>query len=219
MGNWKTQIDDLLIPYPEKFHLKGEIEEHCLHAPSDEKDFFDQEALDEFLSIHNSKITLLLRKMPRNLRNAIEFSFIGGPLMALLSFLTKERFMFQFFREGGAPMLAILVIGGFMFLREALLFMRVAILRDHTKINLRLDSSSVLIGAGALIVLGIGGTCLGAYVSVASSVANNMPNLVLIGLKESITNMIVSASFVALILMLHYTSRRLLVRWHAPISE
>ncbi len=221
-ARWRIQIEDLSIPYPEKKQLLAEIEDHFQKTNESETEGFGIDALDEFTSIHNSAALLALRKLPRLARTAIELFFIGGPLMGLLTYLIKENFMTELIHKGGAAMYPILAIGLFLLFREALLFFRVAMLRDHTKRNLSVDSSSVLIGSLALSVIGIGATFAGIYVSIASAMATeSQPHYdwIVLGVGEAISNVILSSILVAFILLLHYTTRRLLVRWQAPISQ
>jgi len=218
---WRVQIEDLSIPYPQKQQLLAEIEEHFQNTNEDEESF-GSEALQEFTSIHNNSALLVLRKLPQPIRTLIELFFIGGPLMGLLTYLIKENFMTELFHKGGAAMYPILAIGLFLLLREALLFFRVAMLRDHTKKNLNIDSSSVLIGSLALAVIGVGATFAGIYVSIASAMANeSQPHYewVVAGVGEAISNIVLSSILVAFVLLLHYTTRKLLLRWQAPIAQ
>lgn len=219
MKNWQKQIDDLMIPYPEKRWLAAEIADHVENLPASETDAFADSALEELASIHNTKALRLIRKLSPATRTFIELAFIGGPLMGLLTYFTKEKFMVQFFINGGASMYAILAIGLLLLGRETLLFTRVLVLKEHTKTNLKMDSHSVLIGSLALIVFGIGATGLGLYVSIFGALANNMPtNIIIAGFGESIANIIASTTFASLVLLLHYTTRRLLIHWTAPIE-
>ena len=127
--------------------------------------------------------------------------------------------MIDFFREGGAGMIVILLVGAILLFRELGLFFRTVLIKDHSKKNLRLDSMSVIVGVLALVLLGLGVTSLGAYVSVTGVMEHGLPiNILLIGLKESITAFIVSATFSSLILHMHFTTRRLLNLWRAPIG-
>jgi hypothetical protein len=219
MKRWKKQIDELDIPYPQKHRLVTEIEDHFQNSSESDDEIFAEEALEEFISIHNRTSLLFLRRLPRPLRNCIELTLTGVPLMGLLVYLIKEKFMYQFFVNGGASMIAILAIGLLLLGREGLLFTRVLVLKEHSKENLRVDSNSVLVGSLALTVLGISSACLGLYVSITSSLANNAPgSIVLAGVAESITNIILSGSLAALILIMHYTTRKLLLHWQAPIG-
>jgi hypothetical protein len=116
------------------------------------------------------------------------------------------------------PMLPILLLGTVLFLRELNLFFRTIVAKDHSKPNLNIDTSSVLIGGFALTILGLGATALGVYVSANGVVAQNLPiSIFLTGLKESMGPIIVSAVFSALIFILHFVTRRMLVSWKAPI--
>jgi hypothetical protein len=220
MKRWKKQIDELPIPYPQKKQLLAEIEDHIQNSSESENEGFEDDDLEELVLVHNNHALLFLRQLPPAVRNAIELTLIGGPLVGLLPYLTyKGGYMYQFFINGGVAMYAIFAIGVLLLGREALLFTRVMILKEHNKANLKMDSSSVLVGSLALTVLGIGAACLGAYVSITSALSNNSPNvIVLTGIGESITNVIASTTFAALILLIHYTTRRLLLYWQAPIE-
>jgi hypothetical protein len=192
------------------------MENHFEHAGI-EGEFADDE-LHEFVSIHNEPVLLLLSRLPSPIRRVVEWFIILGPIAGFLIYLLKEEFMAQFFHEGGAAMWAILAIGIVLLVREALTFMRVVMLRDHSKTNLNLDSSSVLVGTLALMAVGIGAGALGVYVSVTSAASSGMsPAVLMLGLKESMTNVILGTTFAALILMLHYTTRKILLHWRAPL--
>lgn len=139
-------------------------------------------------------------------------------MVGLLIFLGKEGFMFQFVREGGAGMLPILVLGLLLVLRELRSFLQLIIIKDHSQNNLKMDSTALLIGGAALIALGFGATALGIYYSANATIASNAPtSLFITGVKESMGPIIVSSCFAAFVFILHFTTRRLMVTWKAPI--
>lgn len=60
-------------------------------------------------------------------------------------------------------------------------------------------------------------TGLGAYRSAYYVGTQNLPTSILIeGLKESITGLVLSTSLAALILFIHFFTRRTLIKWKVP---
>jgi len=128
--------------------------------------------------------------------------------------------MIQFIREGGAGMYLILAVGLFLLGREALNVVRLLLIKDHSEENLRIDTSSVLIGCLALTFLGVGWTFLGVYVSASAvTQSHQLLELLLIGAKESLTPTILSLLLSAVIVLAHYGTRRVLHGWRAPIAK
>lgn len=218
--SWKNQIEKLELPYPARFQLTDEIEEHLRYFPEEKNNLFAEESLNDFYQIHNTSLKKALDGFGPRVSRFVQNALVLFPLSGLILFLGKERFMIDFIRQGGAGMIAILLVGLGLIFRELNLFVRTILIKDHSRKNLQIDSISVVLGSLALVLLGVGVTCLGAYVTVTGVVENKMGyDILAIGLKESITAVIVSTSFASLILLLHFSTRRFLVSWKAPLVE
>jgi hypothetical protein len=153
-------------------------------------------------------------------RKYVETIISVFPLILTATFIFKERKMIDFIREGGAGRYVILVIGAFLLFREIQHAFRLVVVKDHSKENLRLDTSSVLLGCLALMFFGFGWTVLGIYISSTASLqANTSYEILLTGVKESLTPTILSSLATALVVLAHYTTRRILHIWHAPVNE
>lgn len=128
--------------------------------------------------------------------------------------------MINFIYEGGAPMYPILILGSFLIFRELVLFLRTIVIKDHSSKNLKIDTNSVFIGSLALLALGIGASALGIYFTVNAGASSKMPiEILLFGLKESLGGIILSCAMASLILILHFSTRRILFGWKAPLPE
>jgi hypothetical protein len=221
MENWQKQLDELKIPYPQKHHLFSEIAEHLSHFPNENSDVFNSDSLSDLFCIHNTRFLKFLAGLSSQTRSIVEFFFAGGPLLALLIYLTTEGFMLNFIKEGGAGMWVILGIGILLFIREALLFFRVVVIKDHSKEYLSIDTMNVVASSIALVLLGIGASALGAYSSAAIYVRNeDLPvKILIVGLSESITCLVMSTSFAALILLLNLFIRQVLITWKVPLNK
>jgi hypothetical protein len=197
---WRQQVLDLEIPYPEKARLLRELEDHVKHRPDETLDSFSGEALADLRDIHASVWLKALERLGPRTRSAVETAFAAAPITALLIDLQRRNFMLEFIREGGAGMYPILALGAALMIRELLLLGRVVIVKDHKAENLRLDSTTVLLGALALVMLGVCATGLGLYTAASFVETKGLPASVFVqGLRESITCLIVSSSFAALI--------------------
>lgn len=127
--------------------------------------------------------------------------------------------MVNFVREGGIGMYAIMIVGVLLLGRELLHVVRLMIVKDHSRGNLRLDTSTVLLGCFALLLLGLGSTVLGFYLSAESATRSGFSQeILLIGAKESVTHMVLSSFLCSVILLAHYGTRRLLHIWRAPLA-
>ncbi len=216
-----NQVKDLKIPYPHKLLLSVELEEHMLYrSQSEDMGGFSGEETSELYEIHNNFIFKFLDRLSPKSRRFFEITILGLPVVGFLIYLIKEDFMIQFIREGGAVMLPILLLGFALSVRELHFFFRTVVVKDHSISSLNIDTSSVLVGGLALLVLGIGATALGIYVSANGVVSGNLPVAIfLTGLKESMGPMIVSSTLSALVLIVHFSTRRMLVAWKAPIRS
>lgn len=218
MEDWRRQLEQLKIPYPQKHNLICEIAEHVSHFPDENSDVFGPENLLDFYEVHNTKLLKVLESASPRLRSAVELILAGAPLMVLTIYLTREEFMLNFIREGGAGMWVILIIGMLLLLKEMLLLFRVIVIKDHSREHVSPDTMAIVVGTIALVLIGIGSTALGAYYSASAFVrSEGLPiNILVAGLSESITCLVVSTSLAATILLLHFFIRQTLVSWKVP---
>jgi hypothetical protein len=216
MSGYLGQIEDSSIPYPQKRHLVLELASESGHRTHDLFAENDLRALEE---IHSTRVARMLAPFSTH-KIAIETTIAFAPLAAAILFISKEGKMIEFIREGGAGMYALLVVGGFLLLRELRNAFRLLVVKDHSKESLRLDTPSVLLGCLALMFFGIGWSALGIYISASAVVAANMPNeLLVIGVKESLTPTILASLLSAVVILAHYGTRRALHIWRAPVTD
>lgn len=219
MPMWKEQIDSLKIPYPQKVSLSREIEAHIEFCPEEADQKITKEDLNELYRVHNTLLLRLLENASPTIRSLIEFLFAGGPMMALFIYLGRENFMLDFIMQGGAGTIVVLVVGALLLVRELHLLWRVVLIKDHSKKNLNLDTTTVAIGVMALVLIGLCATGLGTYATAAYVEQKGLPSAVfIVGLRESITCLILSTSIAAVILFLHFFTRRTLLHWQVPAN-
>lgn len=112
--------------------------------------------------------------------------------------------MIDFIREGGIGMYGILAIGMLLLGKEVLNAIRLVIAKDHSAQNLRIDTASVLLGCLALMLVSIGSTILGVYVSADAVMRSHLSSdLLMAGAKESLTNIVLSSFLCAVIILAH----------------
>ncbi|MEQ1876059.1 MAG: hypothetical protein ABL958_05395 [Bdellovibrionia bacterium] len=215
MQDMAEQLENSSIPFPQRHLLALELgSDPNLTGPGatlDEKD------LAELGRIHSTLWFKILQNFG-NSKKYIETLIAFVPLIAAATFISKEGKMIEFIHEGGAGMLIILVLGGFLLFKELQNMFRLLVVKDHSKGNLRLDTSSVMLGCLALMFFGIGWTGLGVYISANAALeADRSMTILMMGVKESLTPTILSALVSAMVVLAHYTTRRLLLIWHAPV--
>lgn len=202
---WREQVDGLKIPFAPKRALRNELDQHFAHS-EEESESFTPDELAEFEDIHNTWIY----KSPH--KSKLETAITLIPLAALMTLITKETLVLEFMKEGGPGMILIVVIAAALLIRELMLATRVLISKDHAK--LRVDSTSTLISALALTIIGVLGTCSGLYLSAQAGASH--PDIFIEGFKESMTCVIVASAGAALVLLMHFATRRMLMIWSAP---
>ncbi len=69
--NWKDQIEQLQIPYPQKHFLSSEIAEHIVHFPDQSTSVLEPAALEELQSIHNNVLFKALESVSLAARRAV----------------------------------------------------------------------------------------------------------------------------------------------------
>lgn len=209
MHRVKEQIRKLDIPYPQRHHLELEVIqdlEQNLDAHRSNA-HFSSEVLNELEAIHATRFHRFLKRFGKS-RRTIETSLAFLPLACGLFLIVEEKEVINFIREGGIGMYGILAIGILLLGKEVLNAIRLVIAKDHSTQNLRIDTPAVLLGCLALMLASLGSTILGVYVS--ADVA---------GVKESLTNIILSSFLCAVIILAHYATRRMLHIWHAPVAD
>lgn len=217
MNKLAKQIRDSRIPYPQKIQLEQELRSDLEHSPSHKNVLLSVEDLRELEDIHSSTLTRALETAGPG-RRYIELFISYLPLMMTGLSIYKEQAMVEFFREGGSGMYAILFLGLFLMAREIRNVFLLLIARDHRRENLRLDSWSAVAGCSALMLLGVGWCALGVYISMkAALMADTSMTILLTGIRESLTPLIFSALFAALVLLAHFATRRVMMFWRAPV--
>lgn len=207
----------LNIPYPQRYLLEQELKHHAAYASAEgaHGPQLSERDLAELATIHSTRLHRLLQICGTH-RKAVETALAFVPLVAGLCFTLKEEIMVDFIREGGIGMYAILALGGFLFGREALNILRLIMVKDHSPENLRIDTVSVLLGCLALMLMSVGSTVLGLYFSAGAVAQSHLSyDLLVIGAKESLTNLVLSSFLSALVVLAHYGTRRTLHVWHA----
>jgi hypothetical protein len=219
MKEVSKQLKNLGIPYPQKLLLESELAEHFLRIPSEEENKFSASELNELSQTHNNILYKLLNQLDPKLKHKIEYLTLGMLMVAFLNFLNKEDFMMNFIYEGGAPMYPILILSSILLFRELMLFFRTVVIKDHSNKNLKIDTNSVFLGSLALLASGIGTSALGVYFTANGVASHKLSNeIFLFGLKESLGGIILSCTAASLVLILHFTTRRILLSWKAPLS-
>lgn len=220
MSKVLRQLQDLSIPYPNKLLLQVELEDHFAACGEEQDAQITESEIEEFSSIHNTNFYKATRRLSQTVRITLEHLILLTPITGLIFYLTKEDFMINFIYEGGVPMYPILLLGGILFYRELMLFFKTIIIKDHSSKNLVIDTNSVFIGSLALIASGVGASALGLYFTANGVASNKLPiEIFFFGLKESLGGIILGSTMAAIILVVHFTTRRLLFSWKAPISN
>ena len=215
MADFRAQIADSSIPYPQRHLLALEIEGD---AGALEETLADAD-LRELEAIHSTRLSRLLAALGARKREIETLIAFTPPSFAAVYFFKEEK-MIEFIRDGGAGMYALLAIGTFLLLKEALNVFRLLVIKAHSKENLRLDTPSVLLGCLALMFFGIGLTALGIYISANAVFEAKLPyDILMLGVKESLAPLILSSTLSAVIVLAHYSTRHILRIWHAPIAE
>jgi hypothetical protein len=217
----EAQVRALNIPYPQKYLLELEMKQDLEFAASEGgavEPSIPQSVLNDLQAIHSTSLHRLLQRLGDQ-RKTVETLMAFVPLLTGLFFIMEEEIMVDFIREGGLGMYAILGIGGFMLGKELLNGVRLIVVKDHSAENLRIDTTSVLLGCLALMLVSIGSTLLGLYKSAAVAVHPHPAyELLVLGAKESLTNLVLSSFLCALIVLAHYGTRRTLALWRAPFA-
>jgi hypothetical protein len=171
---------DLDLPYPERDEFLKELRADLSEAYSNYllsglssveayeatlKDFrFGPEDLASLATTHESYFQGVLNKIPVHLRSLVEY--LGGmvPLSLLCYAIEREIAVMNFIHEGGSPgMYAIILIGLYLLGLEILSALRILFLRNHSKRNLQIETSNVLLGCLGLMLIATAWTIMGLY--------------------------------------------------------
>jgi hypothetical protein len=221
MERLRQQIRALDIPFPQRYLLELEVTRDLECSGLNEVDSAElhlpPEVVLELEDAHSTGIHRHLKRLG-SLRRIVETGLAFIPLVLTLSIIMEEEAMVNFVREGGIGMYAIMAVGVFLVGRELLNIGRLMIVKDHSLRNLRLDTPTVLLGCLALLMLGIGSTVMGFYLSAESATRSGFSHEILVvGAKESLTHMVLSLFLCAAVLLAHYGSRRVLHIWRVPV--
>lgn len=207
------------IPYPQRHLLELEIGHDQALADADNPPVLSDFDLKELETIHSTRLFREMQKFGE-VRNTIETVIGTAPLVLAATTISMGGNMIEFIREGGLGMFGIIGIGAFLLFRELKQIFRLLVIKDHSKENLRLDTPSVLLGCLAMMFFGIGWSVLGIYVSTDAVIRTNASNqILLIGIKESTTPIIVSAMISTVVICAHFATRRMMHIWSAPIAD
>lgn len=215
----REQMRTLDIPYPQKKLLELEVLQDAEEIFPEVINTLSRDDIRELEQIHSTRINRWLNVFSQETRKSVEISFAFFPLVTVFTFIIKEENMMNFIREGGAGMYLILLIGLFLLGQEALKAFRLLVIRKHTRNNLEIDTTSVLLGCLALMFIGIGWTFFGFYISATYVAQSNASTeILLLGAKESLTPLILSSLLSTLIVLTHYGVRKTMLVWRAPVA-
>jgi len=219
--DYLQRIDaELAIPYPERARfldeLHGDLEtafalqrEQGLDEVAAEqatlREFeFDFEAIAALNAVHVPAVQRLLARLPGRSRSLLESIAVGLPLLLLLVLISVRVPLASFLREGGAVSIVILAVGALALLLQFERLFVWFVLRDHTATALRLNTRTPLYLAAASLLLGVLGSSLGCYVVLFAWSAGQIDGAgVKIGLRESLSPIVVGSAFATLVVLLH----------------
>ncbi|MBN2360573.1 MAG: hypothetical protein JXR83_14045 [Deltaproteobacteria bacterium] len=219
--DYLQRIDaELAIPYPERARFLDELHADLEAAFQQQRrqglddeaaeratlDAFelDFEAIAALNAVHVPAVQRLLARLPGRTRPVLESIAIGLPLLLLIALISARVPLASFLREGGIVSLVILAVGSLAVLLQFERLLLWFVLRDHTAHALRLNTSTPLYLAAASALLGILGSSLGCYlVLFAWSEGRIDAGLVRVGLRESLSPIVVGSAFATLVVLLH----------------
>jgi hypothetical protein len=215
----QKQLEESSIPFPQRHLLALELKQDLAGVQDTTEATFTKTDLDDLIKIHSTRLHRVLNLLGE-FRKPIETTVSFIPLVVAATLFSKEGKVIDFIREGGTGMYVLIVIGAFLLAKEFLHVFRLIVVKDHSKTNLRLDTPSVILGCLALVFFGLGWSILGIYISANASLQAGVSHEILLtGIKESLTPTILSALLSGLVILAHYTTRRVLHIWHAPVLD
>lgn len=229
---------ELDVPYPARRELLAEIaadldaafeeavqggldpadaEAAAIEALHLDADPLARAALEE---VHRSAVGRALHRLAPRARAVAGWAGAALPLAITLVYLCLEVPVLDLLRLGGFavfPILALGILGTVAALRRAFLW---GIVKDHRPESLALDDGTPLHLAFATLLVGLAGTATGVYVSIVGAEEGRVPReLIVSGVKESLTCMILGCGFAALTVVVHVLSRAMLRRAGVPTAR
>ena len=164
----------------------------------------DEASLADLEAIHNPAVRRAMRRLPPTTQERVEWLFAAVPLLAAASLMLREVPMLEFFREGGVNVYVVLLIGGLALLMQLHRLVSWFVLRNHSPRSMRRNTSTPLYLAAATFIMGVMGTALGYYVVFLKWAEGAIDlELVKIGLREPLSNVVVAGVLATLIVLLH----------------
>jgi len=211
---------ELAIPYPERARFLDELHadldaafqrqrgagmDEAAAAQETLREFeLDFEAIAALNAVHVPAVQRLLARLPGRTRPLLESIAIGLPLLLLLVLISARVPLASFLREGGVVSLVILAVGSLAVLLQFERLLVWFVLRDHTARALRLDTRTPLYLGAASVLLGVLGSSLDLYVVLFAWSENRIElEQVRLGLRESLSPIVVGSAFATLVVLLH----------------
>jgi hypothetical protein len=174
-------------------------------------------ALEE---VHRSALGRALHRLAPRARAVAGWAGAALPLAITLVYLSLEVPVLDLLRLGGFavfPIIALGILGTVAALRRAFLW---GIVKDHRPETLGLDDGTPLHLAFATLLVGLAGTALGIYVSIVGAEEERIPrDLIVSGVKESLTCVILACGFASLTVVVHVLARTMLRRAGVPTAR
>lgn len=154
--------------------------------------------------IHQPLLRRALARLPPPAQGGLEWFAATVPLIVFTLYLYREVPMIQFLKDGGFGSILVLVIGvvGILLLlhRTVIWF----VLRDHSPRGLGKNTQAPLLLAGATLCAALLGTATDFYVVIARWSEGKLPDAHMrIGLRESLSPIILGTALATLILLGH----------------
>jgi len=215
--DYLRRIDaELAIPYPERArfldelaadlealfqrHRSAGLEEAAAEQATLREFELDFEAIAALNAVHVPAVQRVLARLPGRTRPLLEGVAIGLPLLLLIALVSAKVPLASFLREGGATSVLILAVGSLALLLQLERLFAWFVLRDHTAGALHRNTSTPLYLAAACTLLG----ALGCYVVLFAWSEGGIDNeMVKVGLRESLSPVIVGSAIATLVVLLH----------------
>jgi hypothetical protein len=211
---------ELDVPYPERAMLLEEIAGDleaayraatgrglppaAARAAATAELGLDDDAAASLAEIHQPLLRRALARLPPPAQGGVEWLAAVIPMLALVAYLYREVPMIQFLKDGGFGSILVLVIGAvgvLLLLHRALIWF---VLKDHSPRGLGKNTATPLLLAGATLCAALLGTATDFYVVIARWSEGKLPDEGLrIGLRESLSPIILGAALATLILLGH----------------
>lgn len=217
LGRLERELD---LPYPERSHVLEEIagdlqaaydaarasgaDDAAARARAIHELGLDAGAAAELSAVHTPALHRALRRLPAPAQGGFELVAAALPLVVTFLYLCKEVPLMQFLKDGGFGSILVLVIGAFglgLLVQRAVVWF---ILRDHSPRGLGKNTSAPLLLAAATLCAAMLGTATNFYVVLRAWSEDHLPDAHMrIGLRESLSTMILGAALATLIVLGH----------------